>query len=77
MEMEQRALQLVEQVKPQNIVAEQRGEALQAIKESEDFKKAAKQLYEKSVQEDFRAEALKIKDKELQNEYDRYALDKK
>lgn len=77
MEMEQRALQLAEQIKPQNIVAEQRGEALQAIKESEDFKKAAKQLYEKSVQEDFRAEALKIKDKELQNEYDRYALDKK
>lgn len=79
MEMEERALQLVEESKNKslNIVQEQKETTLNEIKESDEFKEAAKQLYQKSVQEDFKAEAIKIRNHELQNEYDLYALDKK
>lgn len=64
-------------VEQRNIVKEIENSTLDNIKDSEDFKKQANNLYMQKSLADFESEALVIKNQELDNEYEKYKLEKK
>lgn len=82
-EMEQRALQLVEEEKnnvapkTDSIVDEARQPVMQQIANSEEFKRETQKLYHKEVAVDFAEKTIKLADRELNNQYEQYALSKK
>lgn len=82
-EMEQRALQLVEEEKnnvtpkTDSIVDEARQPVMQQIANSEEFKRETQKLYHKEVEVDFAEKTIKLADRELNNQYEQYALSKK
>ena len=86
-EMEERALQLVEEEKNNNnqvatpktnsIVDEARQPVMQQIANSEEFKRETQKLYHKEVEVDFAEKTIQLADRELNNQYEQYALSKK
>lgn len=82
-EMEQRALQLIEEEKnnvapkTDSIVDEARQPVMQQIANSEEFKRETQKLYHKEVAVDFAEKTIKLADRELNNQYEQYALSKK
>lgn len=82
-EMQQRALQLVEEEKnnvapkTDSIVDEARQPVMQQIANSEEFKRETQKLYHKEVAVDFAEKTIKLADRELNNQYEQYALSKK